>query len=50
VECAIVKVNDTHNFPKLHRIETITTTYFEVETNVWGTEPNGEYFVDLSAI
>jgi hypothetical protein len=49
VECAVVKAKD--GLPKLLRVETIETTYFEVETNVWGAEPNGKYliFTDLLA-
>ncbi|EPB88360.1 hypothetical protein HMPREF1544_04826 [Mucor circinelloides 1006PhL] len=38
VECACAKVKEAGLDSKLDRIEKITTTYFETETIVWGTE------------
>ncbi|KAK4515759.1 methionine-synthesizing 5- methyltetrahydropteroyltriglutamate--homocysteine methyltransferase [Mucor velutinosus] len=38
VECACAKVKEAGLDSKLERIEKITTTYFEIETIVWGTE------------
>ncbi|CEP15356.1 hypothetical protein [Parasitella parasitica] len=38
VECACAKVKEAGLDSKLDRIEKITTTYFDVETIVWGTE------------
>ncbi|KAI8635957.1 hypothetical protein BD408DRAFT_487218 [Parasitella parasitica] len=38
VECACAKVKEAGLDSKLDRIEKIATTYFDVETIVWGTE------------
>jgi hypothetical protein len=47
IERAIVKVKDADSFSKLNRIETVSTTYFDVETNVWGIEPSGKLVFGL---
>ncbi|KAI7899246.1 uncharacterized protein BX663DRAFT_478802 [Cokeromyces recurvatus] len=39
VECASAKVKET-SLDKMDRIETIKTLYFEIDTLVWGNEPN----------
>jgi hypothetical protein len=40
-ECAMAKVKEEGLESKLERIDKITTTYFDVETRVWGNETSG---------
>lgn len=42
-EVATAKVREYGLETKIERIDQVTTTYFDVCTKVWGTEPSGKF-------